>query len=167
MLWGWENERRGTIANVTDGVRVRAGTGTQGSSPGPLNQELFTERRKRPLFIKLSQVSCSCLASLILELLWKDPQRSHVSLGIPVGSLQCLPGPGKQSQKACSRVESFAKDTYGVMPCTFGSNCSLKKLGKTVALLFSSYLFSLMGATIGLHLWILKFNSHNCFCSLT
>lgn len=55
VLWGWENERRGTIANVTDGVRVRAGTGTQGSSPGPLNQELFTERRKRPLFIKLSR----------------------------------------------------------------------------------------------------------------
>lgn len=39
VLCGWENERRGDIANVTNQVRVKAGIGTQGFSPGPLNQE--------------------------------------------------------------------------------------------------------------------------------
>lgn len=116
VLWGWENERRGTIANVTDGVRVRAGTGTQGSSPGPLNQELFTERRKRPLFIKLSQVSCSCLASLILELLWKDPpeepcQSQHTGgfLAVSPRSRQAVTEGLQQSRKLCKgHLRSYA-----------------------------------------------------------
>lgn len=157
VLCEWESEGRGDIANVTNGVRVKAGIGTQDSSLGPLNQEPLQQENETTC--AHHDVPGSPALSRLLgtgDAVESLPRGAMVPiLSTPMGSLHCLQiqtGEG-HSCKAWSRV-----DSYGLVPCTFASKLQSKETGKTVALLFSSSLFSLMGATIGLHPRTLKSN---------
>lgn len=83
-------------------------------------------------------------------------------LSIPAGPLWCLPATDRHSRKACSRVEGFAKDSYGVIPAPLAQNCSQKELGRQLPFISSPFV-----PLMGLHLRTRKLDSFNCFCSLT
>lgn len=62
------------------------------------------------------------------------------SLSLPVGSMQCLPEQ-TGTRAGLKQGAGLAKDSYGVIPCTFGSKLQSQETGKTLVLEFSSHLF--------------------------